>query len=356
MTFKLLALDGGGIRGYMTARILKQLETDAGISFNDEAMVDGYCGTSTGGLLAIALANGHSPADLQGIYRNRANEIFDPNDGKDVLWLVGFLSRFNAGFRKLISGIGFLSSQYTAKGLHSIAKELVGDKSFGDFPQERVLAVNTAAMKIPGSVEGWTSTTMCNHQLPGSRIGDSRKISLIDGALSTSAAPSYFPPHEVRVEGKSLGFFADGGMFANNPVMNGMTVAKVAKPHLSDQEFRVISIGTGIQTTGLPPSVFKKPLRFGLLEWFGLQEGVPVGALLEIMMTTSADNMTWVSNNILESNLLRLNPELDTIIGLDDHSNAAFEAMDRAVDKMVNAPEWQNAVAFAKTWAEPAIS
>lgn len=351
MAFKLLALDGGGIRGYMTAQILAQLEQDAGVSFVDANTVDGYCGTSTGGLLAIGLANKHTPDALATLYRTKADTIFDPSDSKDFVWIVRFLSQFLPGFKRLISGIGILSSQYKADGLRTIAQDLVGSATFGDFDASRVLAVNTAAMKIPDSEEGWTSTTMCNHALPRSRIGDARKIAQIDGALCTSAAPSYFPPHEVSVGGNSLGFFADGGVFANNPVLNGMTVAKAAKLASNDTDFSVISIGTGVQTAGIPKSAFRKPLDFGLLDWFGLESGVPVGALLEITMTTSADNMTWVSGNILGDRLLRLNPELKSPVALDDHSPAAYATMDAAVAALVASPEWAEAVEFAKGWA-----
>ncbi len=350
MTFNLLALDGGGIRGYMTARIMQRLEQDAGVSLVDAGTVNGYCGTSTGGLLAIALANAHTPEFLANLYRTKADEIFLSNDSKEFVWLVNILSWFNPNVKKLTSGVGVFDSQYRADGLHKIAKELVGSNTFGDFDQNRVLAVNTAAMKIPGEAEGWTSTTFCNHKLPRSRIGDSRLIAQIDGALSTSAAPSYFPPHHVQVGSKSLGFFADGGLFANNPVMNGITVAKSAGL-ATDDEIRVISIGTGLDTTGIPESVFRNPRSFGVLDWLGFEKGVPPAALLNMTMTTSADNMTWVSSNILGDKMVRLNPVLPSPVALDGHSNSDFASMDKAVDDLIASPAWTTAVDFAKTWA-----
>ncbi len=357
MTFNLLALDGGGIRGYMTARIMHQLEQDAGVSFVDAGTVNGYCGTSTGGLLAIALANAHTPEFLANLYRTKADEIFLSNDSKEFVWLINFLSWFYPGFKRLIEGVGVFDSQYRADGLRKIADELVGGKTFGDFDQTRVLAVNTAAMKIPNidhhvpdAEEGWTSTTMCNHKLPRSRIGDSRDIAQIDGALSTSAAPSYFPPHHVQAGGRSLGFFADGGLFANNPVMNGITVAKSAGL-ATDENIRVISIGTGVDSTGIPESVFRNPRNFGVLDWLGAEKGVPPAALLNMTMTTSADNMTWVSGNILGDKMMRLNPVLPARVEMDGHSNRDFATMDKAVDDLIASPDWAPAVDFAKTWA-----
>ncbi len=254
------------------------------------------------------------------------------------------------GLRDLIAGVGIFSSQYVADGLRRVGEVLVKDAKFGDFDQKRVLAVNTAAMKIPGAEEGWTSTTMCNHALPRSRIGDSREISMLDGALSTSAAPSYFPPHEVSVGGKSLGFFADGGLFANNPVLNGITVA-VAKGLAKPDDIRVISIGTGVDTTGIPQAAFKHPLDFGILEWMGLSKEVPAGALLNITMTASADNMTWIAGNMLGERIVRLNPILPRPVALDGTTSKDFRTMDQAVENLVNSDDWAPAVEMARSWA-----
>lgn len=350
MTFNLLALDGGGIRGYMSARIMHQLEQDAGIDLTAADTVDGYCGTSTGGLLSIALANAHTPEFLAHLYKSRADEIFLSNDNPDFVWIVRLLSRLVSGFKDLITGVGIFDAQYQSSGLESIARELVKDKTFGEFDSKRVLAVNTAAMKIPGATEGWTSTTFCNQLLPRSRIGDSRRIKMLDGAMSTSAAPSYFPPHQVVVDGASKGFFADGGVFANNPVMNGITVAKAAGL-AQDEDFRVISIGTGINTEGIPQTAFSNPASFGILQWLGLAKQVPYGALLSVTMTASADNMTWISGNILKDRMIRLNPVLKEPVALDDTNPKAFQIMDDAANALFASPDWADAVAFARTWA-----
>jgi len=352
MTFNLLALDGGGIRGYMTAKIMRQLEIDSGVDFTAKSAVNGYSGTSTGGLLAIGLANGHSPEDLKNLYRDKAGEIFERNTKRKIAGFVRAAASNIPKMSKLMRGMGVFKSEYVADGLKRIAEGLVGNATFGNFDPDRVLAVNTAAMKIPNAEydEGWTSTTMCNHALERSRLGDSRKIRQLDGALSTAAAPSYFPPHHVVVEGESKGFFADGGLFANNPVMNGMTVAMAANlAQMSD--FRVISIGTGIDTRGIPETVFDKPLGFGILEWLGAKKGVPVGALLNITMTTSADNMTWISGNLLGDNIVRLNPVLSKRVALDGISDADFAVMDEAVADLIASPAWAPAVRMAKTWA-----
>lgn len=84
MPFKLVSCDGGGIRGYLTCLILQGLHEETG--FLDHA--DGFAGTSTGGLIAVALADGRSQGQdisemmrtLISIYRDQAEDIFRENE------------------------------------------------------------------------------------------------------------------------------------------------------------------------------------------------------------------------------------------------------------------------------------
>lgn len=359
MTFNFLALDGGGIRGYMTAKILHEVEKQADVSMTDHDVVQGYSGTSTGGLLSIGLATGNTPKHLANIYHKKAHRIFQHNDSKETLFAIRLFSPFFPKLKTLITGVGIFDSQYKADNLKEIAEEIAGSKTFGDIPQDRMLAVNTASLKVPGSQDGWRAATFSNHDLNKltrtvgdqltrseahvDRLADTQDVPLVDGALATSAAPSYFPPHKV----KGLGFFTDGGVFANNPVMNGYAIAHGIMGH---NDISVISIGTGVNTVGIPQSAIKKPLSFGLVEWFGAERGVPTGALLDIMMTCSAENMTEIADIVFGQNIVRLNPILDEPVPLD--ATDKFDVMDRAVSKLVESNDFQKAVKLAKGWAK----
>src|ERR1700690_2403033 len=72
-TYRILALDGGGIRGLYTAVLLSRL-AQAVPGFTDRA--DLLAGTSTGGILALGLAKGMSPQALEDLYQNDGTEIF----------------------------------------------------------------------------------------------------------------------------------------------------------------------------------------------------------------------------------------------------------------------------------------
>lgn len=81
MTHLILSLDGGGIRGVLTAKILERLE--AACPFLDR--VELVAGTSTGGILALGLARGLTPSALVELYRTEGPRIFDHRDALDRL-------------------------------------------------------------------------------------------------------------------------------------------------------------------------------------------------------------------------------------------------------------------------------
>lgn len=82
--FKILSLDGGGVRGAYTASALASLQSKMQTPLADH--FDLIVGTSTGGIIAIGLGLGIPPARLVEFYRSKGKEIF-PVTG----WLGGFL-------------------------------------------------------------------------------------------------------------------------------------------------------------------------------------------------------------------------------------------------------------------------
>lgn len=357
MSFNILALDGGGIRGYMSARILMKLEEDTGASLTDKALVDGYCGTSTGGLLALGFTVGKTPEEMATLYRKHAPEIFTPNQRhgwaevlKAVLRLVGL-------YKQMDVGMGVFESRYTSTNLARFIETIVGDMTFGDIPKGRLLAINAASMEVPGSRHGWRACTFSNYPLDSlcphendTILADTRGVRLLDGALATSAAPGYFPPHHVSNGGAPLGYFADGGTFANNPIVNGFQVAN-GPMQIDDDHISILSIGTGANMRGIPETaVFDDPESFGILDWLGLKQGVPSAALLDMILSCTADNMTSIADSILGKRVVRLDPELDQPIPLDGIDAASFAEMDKAVEKVVNTTSYQKAIALIKAW------
>ena len=90
-TYKILSLDGGGIRGLITARLLQRLNDHHKIrGWLDD--VDLVAGTSTGGIIALALAAGKSPSNICDLYKRKGDNIFDKNIMENVIDLPNFIT------------------------------------------------------------------------------------------------------------------------------------------------------------------------------------------------------------------------------------------------------------------------
>ncbi|WP_420584995.1 patatin-like phospholipase family protein [Ruegeria sp.] len=349
MVFKLVSCDGGGIRGYLTCLMLQSLHDETG--FLDKA--DGFAGTSTGGLIAVALADGRTQgkdmgalvADLAAHYRDDADKIFRENERSALdKGLDALLRRFKFG-----GGPGITASQYNATGLEEIGLTLVGDRTVNSLSSDLVLAVNTVCLHRSDKV-GWSPFTITNQTLDYETWLDMSAVKLLDVAMASSAAPSYFPPHLINADGVDYGYFADGGTFANNPVMNGINVAIAAGRAKGLEHIEALSIGTGQQPTDISEDMIRDPDDWGLLKWFGITSNAPRGALIELLLTTSAENQYWMANLVLKDRLVRLNPPLPKVVGLATHRPESYHLMDKAFQTSKQSAYWDHAVQMLRNW------
>ena len=161
MTFKLVSCDGGGIRGYLTCLILQGLHEET--QFLDKA--DGFAGTSTGGLIAVALADGRSQGkdlgaligDLAVHYRDDADKIFRENERSFLDKALDDVLRK----LKLGGGPGITAAQYNSTGLAEIGQSLVAERTLDSLDPSLVLAVNTVCLHRSDKV-GWAPFTVTN--------------------------------------------------------------------------------------------------------------------------------------------------------------------------------------------------
>lgn len=349
MTFRLVSCDGGGIRGYLTCLILQGLHEET--QFLDKA--DGFAGTSTGGLISVALADGRSQdkdlgrlvGDLAAHYRDDADKIFRENE-RTLLdkALDDILRKFRLG-----GGPGITAAQYNSSGLTEIGQSLVGDRTLESLDPELVLAVNTVCLHRSDKI-GWSPFTVTNQDLGHENWLDMRGVKLLDVALASSAAPTYFPPHLVTADGVDYGYFADGGTFANNPVMNGINVAIASDRAAGLDHIEALSIGTGQQPTDISEEMVKDPTDWGLLKWFGITSGATKGALIELLLTASAENQFWMAHLVLKERLVRLNPPLPKVVGLATHKPESYDMMDAAFRASKQSKHWEDAVRMLQRW------
>lgn len=301
MTFKILSCDGGGIRGLITALLIRDLDRRFGLI----AKADAFAGTSTGGLIALALAHGLPVDSVIDLYRNQGGTIFEPNEWFDAD-ADGREQTLGRAVGELGTGPGFLSCQYTNTGLQGLAGKLFGKRTLADL--NRLVVVNSARL--------WENRCWMPASFSNAAANPYRDMRLADAALATSAAPTYFPPFEIP----AFGYFADGGTFANNPAMTALAEALGGRYAGSVDEIRLLSLGTGQSPEGIRPSAVSDPLKWGVTHWLWpvADDDVPAMALLNLTLDLTAAEATAQAARILGPHFRRGNFVLPEPFGLDD--------------------------------------
>lgn len=210
--FHVLALSGGGFRGLYTATVLKNLEEHWGAPLANR--FDLICGTSAGGLLALGLAAELPAAKLQAMFER---------DGERI---------FNFRGRGLTRGLPpAFKAKHSPDGLRAVLTENLGDLTIGDL-KHRVLVPTVNYTKGSGQF----------FKTPhAAKFVTDYKHRLVDIGLATTAAPTYFPMHEIADEG----VFVDGGLVGNSPGFFGLHEAhQVLGVPRQPGAVRVLAIGT----------------------------------------------------------------------------------------------------------------
>lgn len=326
---RILSLDGGGIRGVLTARLLSRLERACPGFLNH---VDIIAGTSTGGILALGLARGLTTEQLVELYTVRGDEIFRSRDGFDhvpLAWRIVALAvglvlsgwLYVAGHTYLASVattmtmiavfvlwmVGKLDelfrSDFSAKHIEAVLKDVYGEETTLRDLKKTVL-VPTFDMRA------WSARVFDN--LPGNERDLHMKVWEV--ARCTSAAPTYWPSFE---------WCMDGGLVANNP---SDTAVAVAIKHLKAESFSrngvdeteamvkalksisVVSIGTG--------EVPRKPPSERHDHDMGLATALPI--VLDAVMDGGVHTSEFKTTQLLNGRHVRVNPKLPSVVDLAD--------------------------------------
>lgn len=270
--YRILSLDGGGLRGLITARILQRLN-DHSDTKNFLDKVDLIVGTSTGGILALGLAKGLSPEDICQLYIKRGGKIFDDSLLDNILDLG-----------KVIG------AEYSTTDLKRELKKVLGATTLGKL--KRKVAI-TAFDLDNGAKQRkdrhWKPKIF--HNFKGK--GNDSKLSALNVALYTSAAPTYFP---------SVDGYIDGGVFANNPSMVAIAQAisedNVATERAKLDDIVLLSVGTGYT----PTYIKGQRLDWGLGQW--------AKPLVDVLMDGVSGIADYQSRQLLGDRYLRVQPEL----------------------------------------------
>lgn len=194
-TFKILTIDGGGIKGLYSSTVLEHLERKCGSSASD--YFDLICGTSTGGLIALGLSLKIPATEISKIYNENGSKIF-PKQSK----LKGLIRQT------------FWKGKFSDEPLKKVLQEVFKDKKIGD--SENLLCIPSYSFT---DARPWIFKF--DHIEGG--LDRDNKAYYVDVALATSAAPTYLPLAEIDYYDYKQ--FIDGGVWANNPAMVGLIEA-----------------------------------------------------------------------------------------------------------------------------------
>ena len=321
-TYRILCCDGGGIRGLLTALIIRRLHAETGFL----GRVDLCAGTSTGGLIALGLAGGLGIDPIVDLYQRRAGEIFRrPQDlggaaGQFVRDRVKeFAKRIPNVKEELIdSVITYQNEMWNAKYANDGLRKIVS----GLFPTDPTLAA------LPGKPEALVATfqlhdeasrcwrPMALHSLP-TPGNDPNGSHVVESVMCTTAAPTFFPPYRhVR-----LGYCIDGGVFANNPA--SLALATALEAGVPRESIRLLSIGTGgtRSSMNIPHfPLFQDANAYGIMGWlFPVRSGdTPDYPLLNILFDAGVSTSELLANQVLGSSFRRVQVPLKSSIGFDD--------------------------------------
>jgi uncharacterized protein len=296
---KVLAIDGGGIRGLIPALVLAEIERRTGRATAD--MFDLIAGTSTGGILACGLVRRgdddrplHSAEELAELYVTEGPKIFDRSLIKQVT-SVG----------------GLIDEKYDDKGLNTALETYLGDARL----KEVLTDVLITAYDISDRFAFFFRSSRA-------RTDDNYDFSLFEAARATSAAPTYFEPTEVTdAAGARTYPLIDGGIYAVNPAM--CAYAEVVG---AGHELEVLaSLGTGSQTKR---HEFDEVTGWGAIEW--------VRPLIDMVFDGVADTIDFEAATLAKDRYQRFQAALRySSDALDDASEGNLRRLEGDAERLI---------------------
>jgi len=266
---RVLAIDGGGVRGVVPAAMLAYWENELKVEAHQT--FDLYAGTSTGAIVAASLALGLSARRVLMLFQDRSGAIFS----RDGLTLK----------EKALSFKGWATPAYSDEALRQALEESWGDTTMGDCPKPLSIA----------SVDVVTGSTKVFRSAHHVASGPDRHIRVVDAVMASTAAPTFFP--SAQVGGTS---YVDGALWANNPALLALLDARDLVAHRGFEGMRLLSLGCGVPFWGKTVGFGE---RRGLVGW-----GMP---LMALMMSSQSEGVhNYVKRLVKAGDYVRIDPKL----------------------------------------------
>jgi|SRR5688572_19863797 len=234
---RILALDGGGIRGIISVEVLRRLEAllREGTGRPNLRLCEWFdliAGTSTGAITAALLVTGHTAEDVSRFYDDEAHALFKP---------ATLTNRLRHRY----------DSAHLGRRLREVfgAETTLGSTSLRSLV---LLVLRNATTDSPWFLTNNPAARFNDRRLPGCNLD----LPLWQLVRASAAAPTYFQPETIQV-GKETFVFSDGGLTSyNNPAFKAFLVATLEPYQLSwptgPERLLVVSVGTGTPTLANP--------------------------------------------------------------------------------------------------------
>lgn len=274
--FKILSIDGGGIRGIYPAYILQCIQERLGIHVFDH--FDMIAGTSTGSIIAAGIACQKPPSEIVSLYKKHGAEIF----GQKIKSL--FPPIFKQGAH----------SKYENKNLKKVLNDEFGDIKLGDIEKPLLIPATDIGH---GGVHVFKSSYSKN-------FTRDTNVAVKHAVLASCSAPAFFDP--VKIDNYLL---ADGGVWANNPALAAAIDAQY-RLNVDMKDICILSLGTGQSRTSYGT---KDKKNWGLLTgWKNLE-------FISFLLSLQAQSIQNYLQLMLDKNqLIRLSFESDKPLPMDD--------------------------------------
>ncbi|MEB3283016.1 MAG: patatin-like phospholipase family protein [Lyngbya sp.] len=339
----ILSLDGGGIRGLVTALILQKLEAKIQQHSPGKKLKDCFnliAGTSTGSLIACGLSHGRSIDEIVNFYELESNypqKIF-PKSQLDLIpkSKVDIVIR---AITNLVSS-GYSQPMYDGKGLEEVLKEIFEKNTF------KQLKIQTLV----------TSYDVYNGQaiVFNSKQDECETLPIWEVCRASAAAPVAFPAH-ILTDKTFLTYWKedqklkltdspdhqqkcipliDGGVAASNPTLCAVAEAIKGKNNLSD--LVVASFGSGEQET--QSMSVKDSRKWGAWEWINPFNDLPI---FETFNEGSSDVIDHITKSLVSHNYYRFQPYFEEKISTFQATPENINAIKQETSKYLNSPDIQ---------------
>jgi patatin-like phospholipase/acyl hydrolase len=276
--YRVLSIDGGGIRGLVTTVLLQRIVATPGLE-NFLNSIDLIAGTSTGGLLALGIAKGLDLSEIRDVYVKKGRKVFDDS------WLDDLVDLGKVR-----------GADYGIKGLRRELRRLLGNTTLGEL-SKRVLITAFDLDNEEPERRAWKPKLFHNFEGPE----NDRASRAVDVGLYTSAAPTYFP---------SVDGYIDGGVYAGNPAMCGLAQTQDPRydPTPSLDDVLLLSLGTGTSLQYIKG----KSHDWGYAQW--------VKPLISLMLDGTAGIADYQCRQMLRERYHRLAPvfPVGVTVAMDD--------------------------------------